>query len=88
MTSALHQESKFLSFTSKSEGWRVAIEAQRAFMNYAHHECLAEANPYESGTIVPIIYGECALSLEMQRLTLIQEQTRYFRNGALASTAS
>jgi hypothetical protein len=37
-------------------------------MFYAHEECLAEANPYQPGTIVPILCGECALGLYNQRL--------------------
>jgi uncharacterized protein YecT (DUF1311 family) len=88
MTSALRKESQFLSFTSTNEGWRVAMKAQSALLAYMHQECLAQATPYQPGTIVPIIYGECALSLERQRLALIQQQTKYFRSGGLAGPAT
>lgn len=68
MDTSLREESVYLHYASRSQDWRVARRTQSTFMFYAHEECLAEANPYQPGTIVPILCGECALGLYNQRL--------------------
>lgn len=88
MASALRRESAFLSLNAPSQGLAVARKAQSAFTTYVHQECLAEANPYQPGTIVPIIYGNCALGLYRQRLALFDAQIKYFNAGGEASSAT
>ena len=88
MTSALARESVYLSSSAPSLGLRIAQRAQSAFTTYVHRECLAEANPYQPGTIVPIVYGDCALALYRQRLALIDAQINYFKAGGEAASAT
>ena len=88
MTSALRRESTYLSFNSPSQGLAVARRVQSAFTAYVHQECLAESNPYQPGTIVPIIYGDCALAVFRQRLALLDAQINYFKAGGEASSTT
>ncbi len=87
-SAALAMESQYLSYTSLSAGHKLAVQAQSAFGAYVHSECLGESNPYEPGTIVPIIYGECAIGLDHQRLTLIERQLQNFEEGGEARTGT
>jgi hypothetical protein len=57
-------------------------------MAYAREVCLAETNPYASGTIEPILYGECALRLFHQRLDEIRHVITSFQNGGEAQRSS
>lgn len=81
---ALRTEAPFLS-SQRATGRRLAARAESAYSSYVRRECDAEANPYQPGTIVPIIYGECALSLFHQRLVLIKATTAQFRRGGEAA---
>ena len=58
MDSLLRKESVYFRYAAMSQDWRVAQRTQSTFMTYAREECLAQANPYQPGTIVPILYGE------------------------------
>ena len=57
-------------------------------MSYARQECLAQANPYQPGTIVPIIYGECVIEFYNQRLTYLRDAIASFKRGAEAQATS
>ena len=67
--------------SSPREGQRVAAAAQRAFEHYARAECLAEANLYNGGTIYPIIFGDCEVSLLQQRLDLVRSVNAFSLAG-------
>ncbi len=67
--------------SSPREGQRVAATAQRAFERYARAECLAEANLYSGGTIYPIIFGDCEVSLLHQRLDLVRSVNAFSLAG-------
>ena len=81
MNTALRKESAYLHYPSRSQDWRVARRAQATFVAYVREECLAEANPYQPGTIVPILYGECVIGLYQQRLANIDAVITSFRKG-------
>jgi hypothetical protein len=88
MSSALTIEAKYLGAKSKAQDLRLEETAQRSFLKYAHDECTAQTNPYATGTIAPIVYGECILSLGQQRLALLRKEIAYFKNGGEAGNAS
>ena len=81
MTSSLRVESAYLRYASHAQDWRVAQHTQATYVAYAREECLSQANPYQSGTIVPIIYGECIVQLFQQRLDTIDRALASFRHG-------
>ena len=81
MNATLREESNFFRYATRKQDWRVAHRTQATFMAYARETCLAETNPYSSGTIEPILYGECALQLFHQRLAEIRRAITDFRNG-------
>ncbi len=81
MESALRRESGYLRYVSRSEDWRVAKRTQATFVTFAREECLAQAHPYQPGTIVPILYGECVLQLYHQRLDYLDRTIAWFKNG-------
>jgi uncharacterized protein YecT (DUF1311 family) len=84
METALRKESVYLRYGSRSKDWRVAQRTQSTFVAYAHDECLAQSNPYQPGTIVPILYGECVVTLYKQRLNYIDQTITSFKNGGEA----
>lgn len=88
MSSAVAIESKYLGAKSKTQNLRLATAAQRSFSKYVHDECTAQMNPYATGSIAPIIYGECALSLGQQRLALLRKEIAYFQHGGEAGAVS
>jgi uncharacterized protein YecT (DUF1311 family) len=88
MESALRKESVYLRYGSRSKDWRVAQRTQSTFVAYAHEECLAQSNPYQPGTIVPILYGECVVTLYNQRLNYIDQTITAFKNGGEAQGSS
>jgi uncharacterized protein YecT (DUF1311 family) len=88
MESALRKESVYLRYGSKSKDWRVAQRTQSTFVAYAHEECLTQSNPYQPGTIVPILYGECVVALYDQRLDYIDQTITTFKNGGAAQGSS
>ncbi|MGB8196268.1 MAG: lysozyme inhibitor LprI family protein [Acidimicrobiales bacterium] len=88
MNSSLREESGFFRYATRKQDWRVAHRTQSAFMAYAREVCLAETNPYSSGTIEPILYGECALQLFHQRLAEIRRAISSFRNGGESQRSS
>ncbi|MEO9181419.1 MAG: lysozyme inhibitor LprI family protein [Acidimicrobiales bacterium] len=88
MSSAVAVESKYLGAHSKGQDLRLEEVAQSAFLKYARNECTAQINPYATGTIAPIFYGECIISLSRQRLALLRNEIAYFKNGGEASNAS
>jgi uncharacterized protein YecT (DUF1311 family) len=88
MSSAVAIESKYLGAKSKVQDRRIEENAQLAFSKYAHSECSAQTNPYSSGSIAPIVYGECIISLDRQRLALLRKEIAYFKNGGEAGNAS
>jgi uncharacterized protein YecT (DUF1311 family) len=88
MNASLHKESDFFRYATRKQDWRVAHRTQATFMAYARETCLAETNPYSSGTIEPILYGECALQLFHQRLAEIRRAITDFRNGGESQRSS
>jgi uncharacterized protein YecT (DUF1311 family) len=74
LDSKLRTEAVALSATSPQDGARVVDAAQAAFETYRRRECLAEANPYTGGTIFPIVFGNCELSMYQQRLALVNHE--------------
>jgi uncharacterized protein YecT (DUF1311 family) len=88
MNSSLRRESSYLSYASRAQDWRVAQRTQAAFIAYAREECLSQANPYQPGTIVPILYGECVIQLYQQRLDNIQRAIATFKNGGESQRSS
>lgn len=88
MSSAVAAESKYLGAQSKAQNLRLEEVAQSAYLKYAHNECTAQTNPYSTGSIAPIIYGECIISLGRQRLALLRKEIFYFKNGGEAGKAS
>jgi uncharacterized protein YecT (DUF1311 family) len=88
MSNAVAIESKYLGATSKVQDRRLEEIAQLAFSKYAHSECSAQSNPYSSGSIAPIVYGECIISLDRQRLALLRKEIVYFKNGGESGNAS
>lgn len=88
MTSAVAVESKYLGAQSKAQDLRLEEGAQLAYSKYVHKECTAQTNPYSTGTIAPIIYGECVIFLGRQRLALLRKEIIYFKNGGEAGDAS
>jgi uncharacterized protein YecT (DUF1311 family) len=87
METALRSESPYLHYASRAQDWRVAQRTQNTFVAYAREECLAQANPYQPGTIVPILYGECVLKLFNQRLAYIDETITSFKRGGEAGSS-
>jgi hypothetical protein len=67
---------------------RVAERTQSTFVAYAREECLAEANPYQPGTIVPILYGECVFGFYDQRLAYLHHAIATFQSGGEAQSHS
>jgi uncharacterized protein YecT (DUF1311 family) len=88
MSSAVAIESTYLGASSKVRDLRLEEIAQSAFSKYARSECNAQTNPYSSGTIAPIVYGECIISLDRQRLALLRKEIFYFKNDGEAGNAS
>jgi uncharacterized protein YecT (DUF1311 family) len=88
MNSSLRTESDFFRYATRRQDWRVAHHTQATFMAYTREVCLAETNPYSSGTIEPILYGECALQLFHQRLAQIRRAITSFQNGGEAQRSS
>lgn len=84
MDSLLREESSFFRYANKAKDLQVARRTQSTFMSYAHQECLAEANPYQPGTIVPILYGECVIGFYHQRLAVLQHAITTFKRGGEA----
>ena len=73
---ALGQEAAALQSGSIQDGQRVVSAAESAYERYVRAECLAEANPYSGGTIYPIIFGNCEVSLLQERLALVNQQLK------------
>jgi uncharacterized protein YecT (DUF1311 family) len=88
METSLRDESVFFHYASKVQDWRVAQRTQTTFMSYARQECLTQANPYQPGTIVPIIYGECVIGFYNQRLTDLRDAIASFKRGGEAQATS
>jgi uncharacterized protein YecT (DUF1311 family) len=88
MNSSLRKESTYFRYATNSHDLRVAKRTQSTFLSYAREECLAQSNPYETGTIVPIIYGECVLGLYDQRLSNLRQTIASFERGGEAQNAS
>jgi uncharacterized protein YecT (DUF1311 family) len=88
MNSSLRKESDFFRYATRKQDWRVAHRTQITFMAYAREVCLAETNPYSSGTIEPILYGECALKLFHQRLAEIRRAITSFQDGGESQRSS
>jgi len=84
MDSLLREESVFFHYASTVQDWRVARRTQSTFMSYAREECLAEANPYQPGTIVPILYGECVIGMYDQRVVYLHRAIASFKKGGEA----
>jgi uncharacterized protein YecT (DUF1311 family) len=61
LTPALRKEGAAYGSASVSE-------AQSEWVTFRHSECSLEANAYQGGSIQPLIYGECAIALTVQRL--------------------
>ena len=81
MNVSLRKESRYLRYASRAQDWRVVRRTQSRFIAFSRSECLSQANPYQPGTIVPIIYGECVLQLYHQRLDDIERVLESFRQG-------
>lgn len=88
MESSLRKESAYLRYASRAQDWRVAQRTQSTFVAYAREECFAQANPYQPGTIVPILYGECVLQLYHQRLDYLEHTITSFKNGGESQRSS
>jgi uncharacterized protein YecT (DUF1311 family) len=88
MNSLLRKESVYLRYASRAQDWRVAQRTQATFVAYAREECLSQANPYQSGTIVPIIFGECVIQLYQQRRDNIEGVLASFRHGGESQRTS
>jgi uncharacterized protein YecT (DUF1311 family) len=80
MDSLLRDESVYFHYASTVQDWRVARRTQSTFISFARQECLAEANPYQPGTIVPIIYGECVIGMYDQRVVYLHHAIASFKN--------
>lgn len=76
LNTALHREAAALQSGSLQNGQRVVRASESAFDRYVRAECLAEANPYSGGTIYPIIFGDCEVSLLKGRLSLVNQQLK------------
>lgn len=72
LTVALRRETVGLSAVSNDSSILMA-GAEADFERFASNECLAEASPYTGGTIYPIIFGNCKLSLYGQRLRWVNQ---------------
>jgi hypothetical protein len=81
MDSLLRDESVFFHYASTVQDWRVARRTQSTFMSYAREECLAGTKPYQPGTIVPILYGECVIAMYDQRVVLLHYAIASFKKG-------
>ncbi len=74
LKTALSLEATNLRSTTLSQARQIVNAAENSFDHYVRSECLAEANPYMGGTIFPIIFGFCEISLYQQRLGLVEKQ--------------
>lgn len=74
LKAALKIEAQNLKATTLSQAWKVVNAAEMSFEHYVRSECLAEANPYLGGTIYPITFGFCEVSLYDERLSLVEKQ--------------
>ena len=88
MDSLLRKESVYFRYAARSQDWRVAQRTQSTFMTYAREECLAQANPHQPGTIVPILYGECVVGFYNQRLHYLRDTIASFEKGGESRNAS
>jgi uncharacterized protein YecT (DUF1311 family) len=88
MDSLLRKESVYFRYAAKSQDWRVAQRTQSTFMTYAREECLAQVNPYQPGTIVPILYGECVFGFYNQRLRYLRDTIASLKKGGESRNAS
>jgi uncharacterized protein YecT (DUF1311 family) len=88
MDSKLREESVYFHYDSRSRDWRVARKTQSTYLAYVRQECVAQAHPYQSGTIVPILYSECELSFFGQRLHDIERALTTFQGGGEAESTS
>jgi hypothetical protein len=88
MESSLRDESDYFHYATRSQDRRVAQRTQSTFTSYAREECLALTNPYQSGTIVPILYGECVLGFDHQRLDYLRHAITSFKKGGESQKAS
>lgn len=88
MNMSLRKESRYLRYGSPAQDWRVVRRTQSTFIAFSRSECLSQANPYQPGTIVPILYGECVLQLYHQRLDDIKRVLEFFRHGGESRPAS
>ena len=88
MDSLVRKESVYFRYAARSQDWRVAHRTQSTFMTYAREECLAQANPYQPGTIVPILYGECVVGFYNQRLHYLRDTIASFKKGGESRNAS
>jgi len=76
LNTALGHEAAVLQSGSIRNGQQVVHAAESAYEHYVRAECLAEANPYSGGTIYPIIFGNCEVSLLQERLSLVNQQLK------------
>jgi hypothetical protein len=81
------EESDYFRYTTTIKDLRVARRIQSTFTSYARQECLAEANPYQTGTIVPILFGECEIGFFDQRLVVLRNAIAIFKRGGEAQGA-
>jgi uncharacterized protein YecT (DUF1311 family) len=88
MDSLLRVESVYFLYASVAQDWRVARRTQSTFMAYARKECLAQANPYQPGTIVPILFGECVLGFYNQRVHYLRDTIASMKKGGESRVAS
>ena len=75
IAAALNRQISLINASAPGQGLPLVTAAQKDFDLYVRSECLAESAPYNGGTIVPIIFGNCEVSLYQQRLTLIRSQS-------------
>ena len=70
LTSALEREGVTLGTGSRPTS--MVARAESDFERYVRTQCLAQANPYRGGSIVPIIFGRCEVALLSQRLMYVR----------------
>lgn len=77
LNAALTREEHRLISSTLRQATGVVVAAQHSFDRYVRLECLAEANPYAGGTIYPIVFGFCEVSLLQQRLKLVDFESTH-----------
>jgi uncharacterized protein YecT (DUF1311 family) len=60
---------------------RDLIAAARAWLNYRHADCLSRSDVYQGGTLAGVVFADCFVSVNEQRIKDLKTFANSFRFG-------